>query len=83
VIGTAAATPYSDSAIRHTAVIPIVRKTGNIKIAQKLLGHASISSTTRYAHVTQDDVMAALIGVESQENPKADQNADQEKTKSA
>lgn len=68
---------------RHTAATRIVRKTGNIKIAQKLLGHASISSTTRYAHVTQDDVMAALIGVESQENPKVDQNVDQEKTKSA
>ncbi len=58
--------------IRHTAATRIVRASGNLKVAQKLLGHTDISATTRYAHVTKDDVLNALILVESQEIPKGE-----------
>ncbi len=50
--------------LRHTAATRIVRATGNIKIAQKLLGHASLVSTARYAHVSQEDVLEAMLKVD-------------------
>ena len=41
----------------------LLRKTGNLKVVQRLLGHADIDTTARfYAHVTLDDVRAALEG---------------------
>lgn len=60
---------------RHTAASRIVRATGNLKVAQRLLGHASIASTTRYAQVTSDDVLAALTAVESRNSPEATPDA--------
>ncbi len=42
---------------RHTAASRLLRSTGNLKAAQKLLGHADISTTARfYAHVDMDDL---------------------------
>ena len=60
--------------LRHTAATRIVRATGNIKIAQKLLGHASLVSTARYAHVSQDDVLEAMMKVDHRKitGPKDD-----------
>jgi integrase len=49
---------------RHTAATRLVRATGNIRLAQRLLGHSDIATTTRYAHVTQDDL---LLGMEASE----------------
>lgn len=47
--------------LRHTAGTRITRQTGNLKIAQKVLGHADIATTSRfYAHATEDDVRKAL-----------------------
>lgn len=46
--------------LRHTAGTRIVRETGNLKIAQKLLGHSRITTTTRYAHVFDDELRAAM-----------------------
>lgn len=46
---------------RHTRATRLLRETGNLKIVQRLLGHADIDTTSRfYAHVTLDDVRAAL-----------------------
>ena len=46
---------------RHTAASRLIRRTGNLKAAQKLLGHADISTTARfYAHVDMDDLRALL-----------------------
>lgn len=53
---------------RHHAGTTIMRATGNVKITQKLLGHADIKSTMRYVHAMEDDVRAAL---ESDEKPPA------------
>lgn len=48
---------------RHTAASRLVRRTGNLKAAQKLLGHADISTTARfYAHVDMDDLRHLLEG---------------------
>lgn len=48
---------------RHTAATRIVRITGNIKVAKELLGHTDIATTSRYAHVEQSDVRAAMGAV--------------------
>jgi integrase len=49
---------------RHTAGTRFLRATGNLKGAQKLLGHSRIETTTRYAHVLLDDVRAGQEAVE-------------------
>lgn len=48
--------------LRHTAAMDILRDTGNVKLAQELLGHASYRSTQVYAHVLKADLRAALVG---------------------
>lgn len=45
---------------RHTRATRLLRKTGNLKMVQKLLGHSRIETTARYAHVTDADLMQAL-----------------------
>lgn len=45
---------------RHTAATRLVRATGNLKMAQQLLGHTDIATTSRYAHVTKDDLRAGM-----------------------
>jgi len=45
---------------RHTAATRLVRATGNLKMAQQLLGHTEIATTSRYAHVTKDDLRAGM-----------------------
>jgi integrase len=46
--------------LRHTALTNVLRATGNIRMAQQLAGHASLSSTLVYAHVLEDDLRSAL-----------------------
>ena len=46
---------------RHSFASRLIRRTGNLKAAQKMLGHADISTTARfYAHVDMDDLRALL-----------------------
>lgn len=45
---------------RHHAGTTILRKSGNLKLSQRLLGHANIQSTLRYAHALESDLRAAL-----------------------
>jgi len=49
---------------RHHAGTMALAKTGNLRAAQQLLGHADIRSTTIYAHVSQDDLRTMLDGLE-------------------
>lgn len=51
--------------LRHTSATRIVRKTGNLKAAGKLLGHTDIRTTSRYAHVEMDDLRALMVETES------------------
>ena len=46
--------------LRHTFATRLLRKTQNIKLVSKLLGHSSIETTTKYAHVLMDDLRDAL-----------------------
>lgn len=55
--------------LRHTTATRIMRRTGNLKAAGKLLGHTDIRTTSRYAHVEMDDLRAIMAATESQNNP--------------
>lgn len=59
---------------RHHAGSTILRRTGNLKAVQSLLGHASIHSSQRYAHVLAGQLRDALEadGQESRHSPEAD-----------
>lgn len=50
-------------ATRHHAAMQMLRKTGNLRVAQLLLGHADMKSTMVYAHAIEDDVRKALADV--------------------
>jgi integrase len=54
--------------LRHTSATRIMRATGNIKAASKLLGHTDIGTTSRYAHVVEDDLRAVMAASESRNN---------------
>lgn len=56
---------------RHHAATTLLRATGNLKLTQRMLGHASIQSTMRYAHATEGDLRAAL-GAMSPNSPEVD-----------
>ena len=50
---------FGPHSFRHNLGIRIVRSTGNIKLAQKLLGHKSIETTSRfYADLMPEDMAA-------------------------
>lgn len=51
--------------LRHTKGTRVLRATGNLKAVQKLLGHADIKTTARYAHALEDDVRAAMMAGEN------------------
>lgn len=46
--------------MRHHAATSLLKSKGNLKIVQRLLGHESVVTTSRYAHVSDDDVNDAL-----------------------
>lgn len=53
---------------RHDLGTKLLRETGNLKLVQRALNHADLKTTTRYAHVLDDEVAAALERVT--ESPK-------------
>ena len=46
--------------LRHHAGMQMLRSSGNLRTTQRLLGHASITSTLVYAHALEDDLRSAL-----------------------
>lgn len=46
--------------LRHDFATVLLRNTGNLELVRKALRHADIQSTRRYAHVTGDEVSAAI-----------------------
>lgn len=57
---------------RHTAATRLVRATGNLKLAQKLLGHTELATTSRYSHVTEADLRAGLEAANPTKSPAQD-----------
>jgi integrase len=46
--------------LRHDLATKLLRETGNLKLVQRALNHADLKTTTRYAHVLDDEIAAAL-----------------------
>jgi len=46
--------------LRHTFATRLLRQTGNLKLVSRLLGHSTVETTTRYAHVLDTDLADAL-----------------------
>lgn len=64
--------------LRHTIATRVMRATGNLKVVKELLGHADIATTSRYAHVTKDDVRRALEVTQSRTYTEMPKTAAQE-----
>ena len=52
----------SPHALRHTFATTLYGETTNIRLVQKALGHADLSTTMIYTHVFDADLEAALRG---------------------
>lgn len=49
--------------LRHDFASKLLRKTRDLALVKKAMGHADIKSTLRYAHVLEDDVAAGMEGM--------------------
>lgn len=56
--------------LRHTAATRTLRASKNLRAVQKMLGHKSIVTTTRYTHADVDDVRDAMVAAETQNFPR-------------
>lgn len=57
---TAGVTNFSFHDNRHTAATRVLRATGNLRLVQTMLRHDQITTTTKYAHVLDDDLIAGM-----------------------
>jgi len=53
----------SPHTLRHTFATNLLRENGNIRLVQKALGHADVSTTMIYTHIVDDELEAAMKGV--------------------
>lgn len=56
---------------RHTAATRVLRKS-NLRVAQILLGHSDVKTTTKYAHALNEDIRAALNAASPTKIPTSD-----------
>jgi integrase len=55
---------------RHDLATKLLRETGNLKLEQRTLNHSNIKTTTRYAHVLDDEVAEGLERVAERRNKR-------------
>lgn len=67
--------------LRHHAATRLLRATDNLSMVKAALGHASIQSTMRYAHIQESDLRAGFARL-SRNSPEAS-NADKAKAQGA
>ncbi len=65
--GVAEARKVSPHSLRHTFATDLLRKTKNIRLVQKTLGHASLSTTMIYTHIYDGDVEEAMRGLSEEQ----------------
>ncbi len=63
----AEARKVSPHSLRHTFATDLLRKTKNIRLVQKTLGHASLSTTMIYTHIYDGDVEEAMRGLSEEQ----------------
>lgn len=62
---------------RHDTATRALRVTGSLKVVSRLLNHTSITTTARYAHVTDDDLVEAMSRMaKSRENSRKKSRTD-------
>lgn len=61
--GISWADSVSPHTLRHTFATNLLRRTGNIRLVQKALGHADLSTTMIYTHIVDDELEDALKGM--------------------
>ncbi|SES47268.1 site-specific integrase [Rhizobium sp. NFR03] len=61
---------------RHDLATKLLRETGNLKTVQKALSHADIKTTTRYAHVLDEEVASAMEALGRNRSLREDVNDD-------
>jgi integrase len=54
--------------LRHTTATRMLDTTGNIAVVQKMLGHAKITTTMRYAHIADDKLLEAVQATSEKHN---------------
>src|SRR5260370_786454 len=45
---------------RHTFATQLLRETGNLKLVQRGMNHRSMTTTGKYAHVLDEDLLAGM-----------------------
>jgi site-specific recombinase XerD len=55
---------FSVHCLRHTFGTELLRRTKNLRLVQKQMRHANIGTTTVYADVQDEDIQAAMDGME-------------------
>lgn len=68
--------------LRHTRGTRILRHTGNLQVAAKVLGHTNLNTTRRYAHAADEDVRWALDVSETRSIPAVGSTAPEKRQKS-
>lgn len=53
-------TLYNFHTLRHTSITNVWRKTGNVRLAQKVARHANVYTTGRYIHPSDEEVARAV-----------------------
>jgi len=53
----------SPHTLRHTFATDLYRKTNNIRMVQKALGHSDLSTTMIYTHIVDDELEEAMKGL--------------------
>lgn len=67
-IKKAGVTNFRPHDVRHTVATRVLRKS-NLRVVQNLLGHADVTTTTKYAHALSEDIRAALNAASPVQNP--------------
>jgi integrase/recombinase XerD len=49
--------------LRHTFATDLLRQTKNLRLVQKALGHADLSTTQIYTHIVDDELESAMKGL--------------------
>lgn len=57
-----AGVPATTHMFRHTAASDVLEQTGNVRLVQEMLGHASMATTTRYLGTTTTQLREAMEG---------------------
>lgn len=55
---------YGKLSMRRTKVAQVYKKTGNLRVVQRLLGHMKMDSTVRYLGVDIEDALTLSEGID-------------------